>query len=405
LIEVIKLLVVIVFVIFLIKKKWNLGYIMLLASLLLGAFFNLNPSVIGLNFFLAILDPLTLRLIGIIVLVFILSAVLRKVESLKNLIDSLQELVKDYRLILAFIPAFLGLIPMPAGAILSAPMVKKLGDRMKLTPEEDTFVNYWFRHVWEFVWPLFSGIILFSALLEVEIREIIITQFPLTITAIILGLVWEQKYLKKNFKVIDKKSIFFNLKKLFFGTWPILLIIILVLFIKLDLLISLGIVILSLLILNINRIKIEYIREIIIKDIDLGTVLLIVGIMIFKRMFQVSGAIMIIPEFFNGLGVPPLIILFTIPFLVGILTGFSSAAIGIGFPVLLPFIIQGNVNLNYAMFAFVGSFVGVMFSPTHLCLVVTRDYFKADLGKIYKMLALPLLIIILSALILAIVRT
>lgn len=404
-IEVIKLLVVIVFVIFLIKKKWNLGYIMLLASLLLGAFFNLNPSVIGLNFFLAILDPLTLRLIGIIVLVFILSAVLRKVESLKNLIDSLQELVKDYRLILAFIPAFLGLIPMPAGAILSAPMVKKLGDRMKLTPEEDTFVNYWFRHVWEFVWPLFSGIILFSALLEVEIREIIITQFPLTITAIILGLVWEQKYLKKNFKVIDKKSIFFNLKKLFFGTWPILLIIILVLFIKLDLLISLGIVILSLLILNINRIKIEYIREIIIKDIDLGTVLLIVGIMIFKRMFQVSGAIMIIPEFFNGLGVPPLIILFTIPFLVGILTGFSSAAIGIGFPVLLPFIIQGNVNLNYAMFAFVGSFVGVMFSPTHLCLVVTRDYFKADLGKIYKMLALPLLIIILSALILAIVRT
>jgi len=405
LIEVIKLLVVIVFIIFLIKKKWNLGYIMLLASLLLGAFFNLNPSVIGLNFFLAILDPLTLRLIGIIVLVFILSAVLRKVESLKNLIDSLQELVKDYRLILAFIPAFLGLIPMPAGAILSAPMVKKLGDRMKLTPEEDTFVNYWFRHVWEFVWPLFSGIILFSALLEVEIREIIITQFPLTITAIILGLVWEQKYLKKNFKVIDKKSIFFNLKKLFFGTWPILLIIILVLFIKLDLLISLGIVILSLLILNINRIKIEYIREIIIKDIDLGTVLLIVGIMIFKRMFQVSGAIMIIPEFFNGLGVPPLIILFTIPFLVGILTGFSSAAIGIGFPVLLPFIIQGNVNLNYAMFAFVGSFVGVMFSPTHLCLVVTRDYFKADLGKIYKMLALPLLIIILSALILAIVRT
>lgn len=404
-IEFVKLLVVIVFIIFLIKKKWNLGYIMLLASLLLGAFFNLNPSVIGLNFFLAILDPLTLRLIGIIVLVFILSAVLRRVESLKNLIDSLQELIKDYRFILAFIPAFLGLIPMPAGAMLSAPMVKEVGDRMKLTPEEDTFVNYWFRHVWEFVWPLFSGIILFSALLEVEIREIIITQFPLTITAIILGLVWEQKYLKRYLKVIDKKNIFFNLKKLFFGTWPILLIIILVLFIKLDLLISLGIVILSLLILNINRIKIEDIREIIRKDIDLGTVLLIVGIMIFKRMLQVSGAIMIIPEFFTGLGVPPLIILFTIPFLVGILTGLSSAAIGIGFPVLLPFIIQGNVNLNYAMFAFVGSFVGVMFSPTHLCLVVTRDYFKADLGKIYKMLALPLLIIILSALILAIVRT
>jgi hypothetical protein len=41
----------------------------------------------------------------------------------------------------------------------------------------------------------------------------------------------------------------------------------------------------------------------------------------------------------------------------------------------------------------------------HLCLVVTNDYFKADVGKIYKMLIPFLLIMILSALILGIART
>jgi len=405
LIEVIKLLVVIVFIIFLIKKKWNLEYIILLASLLLGLLFKLGICEIILNFIQAVSDPVTIKLIGLIVLVFLLSSILRKIESLKHIVNSLQKLVNDYRLILAFIPSFLGLLPMPAGAMFSAPMVSEIGDRMGLQAEEKTYVNYWFRHIWEFVWPLYPSILLFSALLEVNVRDIVMVQFPITLIALILGLIWEKRYLKKDTAESRREKIFFNLKKLFLGTWPILLVIFLVIFIKIDLLISLIVVILSMILLNRSKLKTVDVIEIVKKNIHLNTILLIAAVMIFKRMLQATGAITVIPEFFTDLGIHPLFILFFIPFLIGVLTGVPSAVIGITFPVLLPFIVQGEVNLNYAMFAFVGSFVGVMFSPTHLCLVVTRDYFNADLGKIYKMLALPLLIIILSALILAIVRT
>ncbi|RXG65779.1 DUF401 family protein, partial [Candidatus Atribacteria bacterium 1244-E10-H5-B2] len=130
--EIIKLLVVIAIIIFLIRKKWNLGYIILLSSLLLGLLFGLNLKEIGINFVQATMDPITIRLIGIIVLVFLLSSILKRIESLKDIVDSLQKLVKDYRLILAFIPSFLGLLPMPAGAMFSAPMVKEIGDRVGL---------------------------------------------------------------------------------------------------------------------------------------------------------------------------------------------------------------------------------------------------------------------------------
>jgi len=75
--EIIKLLVVIAVIILLIKKKWNLEYVILLASLLAGVFFNLSPIQIGKNFILALIDLTTLKLIGIIVLVYILSGVLR----------------------------------------------------------------------------------------------------------------------------------------------------------------------------------------------------------------------------------------------------------------------------------------------------------------------------------------
>ena len=404
--EIIKLLVVITVIIFLIRKKWNLGYIILLSSLLLGLLFGLNPKEIGINFVQAIMDPVTIRLIGIIVLVLLLSSILKRIESLKDIVDSLQKLVKDYRLILAFIPSFLGLLPMPAGAMFSAPMVKEIGDRAGLNPEEVTFVNYWFRHIWEFVWPLYPSIILLSALLEVEVREIMIVQFPITLIALMLGLIWEQRYLRRD-EASDKREDFgLNIKKLFFSIWPILLVIFMVIIIKIDLLISLITVIISLILLNRSKMKTEVIIEIIKKDIPLNTVVLIVGIMIFKRMLQTTGAVMVIPELFTELGVHPLVILFFIPFLIGMLTGITSAIVGISFPILLPFIVtRGEVNLNYAMFAFVGGYMGHMLSPMHLCLVVTNDYFKADMGKIYKMLILPLTIISLSALALVMIRT
>jgi len=402
--EIIKLLAVIAVIIFLIRIKWKLEYIMLLASLLIGVLFGLSPVQIGKNFVLALVDPATLKLIGIIVLVYILSGVLRKVESLKDLVDSLQGLVKDYRLVLAFIPALLGLIPMPAGAIFSAPMVKDVGGRVGLTPEEELFVNYWFRHIWEFVWPLFPGIILFAGLLKVEIQEVIVVQFPLTIITVIVGFIWEYKNLRKDTTLINKKDILFNLKKLFFGVWPILLIIVLVLGTKTDLLLSLLIVILSLIFINIKKLSLKILKEIVKNDIDLSVVILIASIMIFKRILQVSGGIEIIPEVFAKLGIHPFIVLFSIPFFIAIMTGVGTAALGIGLPVLLPIIIQGEPNLYYAMLAFTGSFAGVMISPMHLCLVVTKNYFKADMAKIYKMLTLPLIIISLSALVLVIVR-
>jgi len=34
-----------------------------------------------------------------------------------------------------------------------------------------------------------------------------------------------------------------------------------------------------------------------------------------------------------------------------------------------------------------GGFLGVMFSPVHLCLALTRVYFKAEWGPIYRLIA------------------
>jgi len=376
---------------------------MLLTSLLIGLIFRLTIKEISINCIFAVIDLETLRLIGIIFLVCILSNILKKIESLKGIVDSLQEMVIDFRLILAIIPSFLGLLPMPAGAILSAPLVDEVGNKIELSAEEKTFVNYWFRHLWEFIWPLYPSIILFSTLLEVEIWEIIIVQFPITLVSLIIGLTWEYKYLRTKKKFIKKENIFLNVKKLFFNAWPILLVIFLVLFLRLNLILALSVVLLIL--ISINRIKIKDIIEIIRRNIPVNTLFLIVSIMIFKRMLNASGMIMVTTRLFTELKIHTLVILFSVPFLVGILIGVTPAIIGITIPFLLPFIvIQGRVILNYAMFVFVAGHIGHMLSPVHLCLLVTKDYFKADIVKIYKMLILPLFILLITAFFLVTIR-
>ena len=396
-IESLKLIFVITVIILLIKRKWKLGYILLLASMLLGALFELNPLEIGKNFIFGLTHYTTLKLVGIVVGVYILSGILRRTGHLENLVDSLQQLIKDYRLILAFIPALLGMIPMPAGAMFSAPMVKAVGDRADLTPEEITFVNYWFRHVWELAWPLFPGMILLVSLLKVEIEQVMIILFPFSIIAIIIGFIWMFTNLKRKNYAINKNNVYHNLKKFLLSVWPILTVIILVTVVKIDLLFSLAIVILSLFLINFNKLNFSVIKKIIKNDIDLTVIILVASIMIFQRMLQVSGAIEIIPEIFTKLGVHPFFALFFIPFFISIITGTSLSSIGIGLPILLPIIIQNEANLYFAMIAYVGAYTGMMLSPVHLCLVVTRNYFKADLIKIYKMLILPLSSIVLSA--------
>ena len=103
------------------------------------------------------------------------------------MVDALKNLVRDPRWILAIPSAFIGLLPMTAGAMMGAPIVDEAARRWKITPAWKTFFNYWFRHVWEYSWPLYINLILTAAIFRVPILKICLTQFPFTLLAIGTG--------------------------------------------------------------------------------------------------------------------------------------------------------------------------------------------------------------------------
>ena len=93
-----------------------------------------------------------------------------------------------------------------------------------------------------------------------------------------------------------------------------------------------------------------------------------------------------------------IVLLFTIPFFLGLLTGVNQAFVSISFPLLIPVFGQGNPDMVLVMFAYVSGFVGILLSPAHLCLVLTVEYFRTDIRDVYKILILPSSIVFLAAL-------
>jgi hypothetical protein len=82
-------------------------------------------------------------------------------------------------------------------------------------------------------------------------------------------------------------------------------------------------------------------------------------------------------------------IAFVVPFIAGLLTGLSHAAFSIGFPIVIPLVAADGapVASGWAAWMMAGAFLGVMYSPLHLCLSLTRIYFEAEWGPIYRRIA------------------
>ena len=393
----VKLLVVIILIVVLLLIKLDLGLIMFLSSVLLGLLFKHGFYEFTNNFFLTITNYTTLELIGVIVLVYVLSSILLRTKSMEGIVSSLQSIVADYRLILFFIASFLGLIPMPAGAMFSAPLVRKIGEKNNLTPEEIMFSNYWFRHTWEFIWPLIPGVVLYSSVTGISLRDIMILQFPISIAALLIGFVWMYSHLKKSINdEINYKDLKNQILNFFKSVWSILLIVSLVLFANLDLLIALGITIIILIV--IHKISVVTLKEIALRDISFKVIILIIGIMFFKQVLESTQGMNQIPQIFSAIGINIWVILFIIPFVLGFLTGITTGFIGISFPILMPLMIQGgSLNLSMVVFAYVAGFVGMMMSPMHLCFTVTVEYLKVNIFSFYKTLAIHLLVLLVAS--------
>ena len=384
----VKLLVIFAGIILLLSRRWNLGLVLLLASVAVSILFGYPLPTMAWDILSTSVDLLTVRLALSIVLIMTLSELLRENASLQGMVAALQALIPSGRLVIAALPSLIGLLPMVGGAMFSAPMVDEVGDRLGVDGERKTFINYWFRHIWEYVFPLYPSFILAAALLRLETPQLVRATWPLTATAVAGGIVFGLLGVSKNTRQDGASADYSeSVRTLLASIWPVAMVIILSLTLPLDervtLILSLAATIV--LMMGVNRISLGKLGHILRERIPWETIAVLFGALIFRRILDSSGAVHAVSDALARSGVPVVAIAFLVPFIAGLLTGISIGAFSIGFPVILPLVAAEGAAIapGWAAWLMAGGFLGVMCSPLHLCLSLTRVYFDAQWGPVY----------------------
>ena len=393
-----KVLLVFAVIIILTRKKVNLGAVMVTAAVVLGLLFKLSPGEVLAVACSSITAPSTLNLAATLALIMFLERIMRQQLIMQRLVNSLKGLVKDSRAVMAILPALVGLLPSPGGALFSAPMVDEASQEMEITPERKSFINYWYRHLWEYSFPLWPAILLAAEVFDLPVRDLIAVQLPFTIAAIVVGMptafsgVANRPSRDLNGNHGNRRQ---HLLDLAVGIGPVVMVIILALAVGLKVSISVGIVVLALLLLY--RYSLRRLAELVKEAFAPGVILLVIGVILFKNMLIACGTVEALSSFFTSLGIPILLIFFALPFIVGLLTGISLAFVGATFPLFLGLLGSSSLDLRLIAFAFASGCAGVMLSPLHLCLVLTVQYFEADFDRVYRMLIMPEVVMVLIA--------
>jgi integral membrane protein (TIGR00529 family) len=357
----------------------------------------------------------TVGLLMIVWLIIVMSSLMKETGHTDRLVETFTHLSRDPRTVGSVMSALIGILPMPGGALFSAPMVETALSRECITGDQKTALNYWFRHVWEYWWPLYPCVVLAVALLEVETWQYMAIMAPMTLVAVLAGIVFVLRPIGRRQPPGGKS---FSPREIGAFLWemlPILIVVFVIiaqavtmrvlalqgLRVKIPGAVSVlpGLAAATLWVCVVNRVPLRQLRSAATGKGVLSMLLLILSIMVFKGIMIESQAVVQIRNELMAYRIPLVVVIMAMPFLAGFVTGISIAFVGTTFPLIIPMFhtAQPLHYLSYAALAFTFGFMGTMLSPVHLCFLVTKDYFKASLYKSYRLIFLPVLTVMGSA--------
>lgn len=387
-IDLVKISVIFSLILILLRKKLNIGLVMLIAASVLFLLYRMPFSLILETCRSAVLNQVTIKLILALSFIRIFELILREHAVLAEMMSTVKAVFRNRKIVTVSMPLLIGLIPSVGGAYFSAPMVAETTRDIKMSPEEKGFINYWFRHPWEFILPLYPGILLASAISKIEIYDLIAVNLSYAVLILITGFIFAMHGIKGATEGENRTSL-----KGLRSFAPILTVLLLVMIFHVELHYALIAVVLFLLLFY--RYGIGSTFTAFKHGFSADVIILILGVMFFKEAMENSGAVKNLSQFFMREGIPVSPILFLLPFITGMLTGLTVGFVGSTFPLIIS--ITSHASLGAISFAFASGFLGVLLSPVHICLILTREYFKADLWGIYKMMLPPCVVIFCAA--------
>jgi integral membrane protein (TIGR00529 family) len=390
------------------RLKLPLALSIAVGAFIIGFLFGLDGGQVVLTAFTGAVQPQTIGLVVVTMLILSLSAIMQVAGQFTEIVSLAKLLVRRPAVAMAALPALIGLLPMPGGALFSAPMVETAAADSKVSGSILSAINYWFRHIWEHWWPLYPGVMLAMTLTGLPYARFAAFQIPMGIFMLLTGLLLFRKthpdlHIKSSAPPAGTK------RRFLLATFPIW--IVMLVWGPVKYLISL--LILPLLPQGLESVVEKYLPLVIAlitsivcivvsKKLNLSTVAkslnrksnytiacLVISVMVFQYMLSRVGAAVQIADELIQLKVPVVLVVATLPFIAGMVTGLAIGFVGTSFPIVLALVAalpdHGSMY-PYVALAYGFGHMGQMVSPLHLCHVVSNEYFKTGFNDVYRRL-------------------
>jgi integral membrane protein (TIGR00529 family) len=358
----------------------------------------------------------------IILLLLFFSDSLKRTGRMDRTIAGLKAWLQKKHLIIAGLPALVGLLPMPAGALFSAPFVAAMDEEKELRPAHKVAINYWFRHIWEYWWPLYPGVILAMHYANIPALTYFLIQVPFTAAAILGGYFFILRGIGKGREETRENSSW-DAPAVFAAIRPIGVLVLTTL-LGSALLPPLGVhgtlanlvAMLAGLVLALATVFAGHgsafrpALSLFGKKETWLMVILVLGIQAFSAALlcplDAAGGNLVtgMRDELVRTGIPLVTIAMAIPFISGMVTGVAFGFVGASFPIVFALLgPEPSLALTAATtsFAYTFGYMGMMLSPMHACFVVTAEYFHTPIFGAYRYLIGPASVMILTAVLLS----
>jgi len=374
-----------------IRFKISVAISIFFASIIIAVFKN-----VFLSFPKLMLETLThLDTINMI-LVIIIVTYLAEILKVSGFLDEITYTFKRIFPPKVYLPLFtmtIGLLPMPGGALVSAPMVGDGAKDLDLEDSDKALINFWFRHVWEPISPLYPEFLLGVSILAVNVIQVIKVQWIVSFGMLFAGIVALIPKIKNNSNHLEKPNLKIILSILKTLSPIILIFFILLTFKTLPSFVAMLVGLIYIILLK--HVSFESLKKSFNYKKIIEYAFLIYSIFLLREIINSTKFAISIYSELKQVGAPNFLVLFFLPFSIGFLAGISSASIGIAYPLLMPLLKQNGVLVySNLLIAYLGVWTALLFTPTHLCLSLSVDYFKATFSSFYKKMIVPFLILL-----------
>lgn len=374
-----------VLVIVALRKKVPIGPAILAGGLFIWALTKPEPGLMLDAAKQTLTMPRTYDLLFALYFVVCLEIELRKSGCLKGMVSYLNHLIHSTKVTLAVMPAFLGLLPSVGGARFSAPIVENASKGMTISPEQKSIVNLWFRHIFEYSSPIVPGMILACSIVGIGVGELIVHLAWVTILMFVLGWILFVRPMKfTDLRAVNKEQeeaidLAHCRTDFWLSILPVVAVFCLMVFGGVGAGVSMGAIAVLMVPLLMFMNRGVPVMDIFAGALEWKLIRDVTCILLFIQVLDVTGVLSQIVTSFRTAPLPTPVIIAGLSFLIGFLTGMSQGHVAIVMPIVAMLAPAGSLDL--AGVALVFGVGGQMVTPTHVCLIVTLDYFKSDFFK------------------------